>query len=486
MVRLKTNAFYNILLTASNLVLPLFTFPYVTRILAPEGIGHVNFANSFIQYFVIISSLGIPLYGIREIAKVKDSIMSRSQILFELLSIKLICTIAGMILYFILINSIGKFESNLIYYQIGLITIIIGVFDLNYFFYALENFKYIAIRTVLFQIVSVLMTFIFITDKGDTLLYFCIPIFITLLNTLINTKYILKFIDFRAIKSKLSLSRHIKPLLLLFSVMIFTSIYNLLDTTILGFLAGNVSVGYYTVATKINKIPISLIMVLVPVMLPRIAVEFKNENHLEISRLITKTLQFVILLGVPIVIGLYLLAPEIIILFSGKEFSSAITTLRIMCPVILIIGMTTNFSTQLLIPMGKDKDLLSAVIAGTLVSLLLNIILIPLFQQNGAAISNLVAELVVLISCYLYVRKNIKIKIPYHQIMMLTLFCSPFIGIVILSREMFVAPIMVLFSAVCFCAAYFFILQVFILKNKVVLETLSPIKEKILKKNPKL
>lgn len=483
MVKLKTNAFYNILLTGSSLVLPLFTFPYVTRILAPEGIGHVNFANSFIQYFVILTSLGIPLYGIREIAKVKDSLLSRSKILFELLSIKVICTIVGIIIYLALIYTIGKFHASLVYYLFGIATIVIGIFDLNYFFYALEDFKYITIRTVFFQIVSVIITFILIKTKEDTLLYFCIPIIISLLNTLVNTNYIIKFIDFKVIKDKLSIGPHIKPLFLLFSVMVFTSIYNLLDTTILGFLAGNASVGYYTVASKINKIPLSLIMVLVPVMLPRIAVEFKNENHSEISRLITKTLQFVILLGVPIMVGLYLLAPEIITLFSGKAFSSSITTLRIMCPVILIIGMTTNFSTQLLIPMGKDKELLYAVIVGTIVSLVLNIILIPILQQNGAAISNLVAELVVLISCYLYVIKSIKIKIPYQQIMLLTLLCAPFIGIVICCREFFTVPIVVLVAAVCFCAAYFFILQVFILKNTMVLEVLAPIKNKILKKH---
>ncbi|WCT13163.1 flippase [Mucilaginibacter jinjuensis] len=482
-MKLKKNAFYNILLTGSSLVLPLFTFPYVTRILAPEGIGHVNFANSFIQYFVILTSLGIPLYGIREVAKVKDSIRLRSKILFELLLIKIICTFFGILLYLILIYSIGKFHASLQYYLFGIATIIIGVFDLNYFFYALEDFKYITTRTVFFQIVSVIITFVLIKTKEDTLIYFCIPIVISLLNTLINTKYILRFISFKALYLKLNMRAHVKPLLLLFSVGIFTSIYNLLDVTILGFISGDASIGYYTVASKINKIPLSLIMVLVPVMLPRIAVEFKNENHDEINRLITKTLQFVILLGVPIMVGLYLLAPEIIALFSGKAFASSITTLRIMCPVILIIGMTTNFSTQLLIPMGQDKELLYAVIVGTIVSLVLNFILIPIFEQNGAAISNLVAELFVLICCYLYVRKKIKIKIPYQQLIVFTLLCIPFWGIVIVCRKMSSVPLTILISALCICVAYFTLLQVFILKNKIVLEVLGPIKNKIFKKN---
>ncbi len=479
MSQLKKNVLYNALLTTSGLILPFITFPYVTRVLAPEGIGLVNFANSFIQYFVIISSLGIPFYGIREIAKVRENIEQRSKILFELFIIKAICTIIALIIYIYLIYTIPKFTDYLPYYLWGLGTILLGLFDLNYFFSALENFKYITIRSVFFQILSVVATFVFVKTKEDALFFFLIPIFISLLNTIVNTNYIFRFINFSLIKSKLQIRRHINPLILLFSIMLFTSIYNLLDTTLLGFLAGNADVGYYSVASKINRIPLSLIMVLVPVMLPRISMEFKNDNYKEIKRLVSKTIQFVIFLGVPIMVGLFATAPEIITIFSGSGFSPSITTIRIMSPVALIIGITTNFSTQLLIPMGKDKQLLYAVVYGTVASVLLNFILIPLLQHNGAAISNLIAEIIVLFVCYFFVKKHINLRIPYKEIITNTILCLPFLGIVSISRYLLSSSILVLFVSITISTFYYVMLQILIRKNPIMIEVKKMIYNKI-------
>jgi O-antigen/teichoic acid export membrane protein len=343
----------------------------------------------------------------------------------------------------------------------------------------LEDFRYITLRTIFFQIISVIAIFIFVKTKADVLKYFLIPVFISLLNTVVNTNYILRFIKFQAIKSKLQIKRHMKPLLLLFSVMLFTSIYNLLDTTLLGFLAKIANVGYYAVASKINRIPLSFVMVLAPVMLPRISVEFKNENYIEIKRLIAKTLQFVIFLGVPIMVGIYISAPEIILLISGRDFLPAIETLRIMSPIALIIGITTIFSTQLLIPMGKDKHLLYAVMFGTASSLILNFFLIPILKHNGAAISNLVAEIVVLTSCYLYAFKSIKIKIPFKQILFTLISCVPFAGIIFITRQFFSSPLLVLLTTIVISVLYYLTIQILFLKNLILIEVKDTLQKKM-------
>lgn len=479
MSHLKKNIFYNALLITANLILPFITFPYVTRVLAPEGIGQVNFANSFIQYFVVISSLGIPFYGIREISKVRDKIVERSNILFELFIIKLVCSLIATAIYLYLILSISKLNDFLPYYLWGFGIIVISIFDFNYFFSALEDFKFITFRTLIFQLISLISIFIFIKTKEDVLKYFLIPVITMFLTTIVNTKYILRFIKFQTVKNKLHIRRHIKPLLLLFSVMLFTSIYNLLDTTILGFITDNVSVGYYSAATKINRIPLSLIMVIAPVMLPRISTEFNNENFTEIKRLISKTIQFVILVGVPIMVGLYVTAPEIITLICGNEFSPSIYTLRIISPVALIIGITTIFSTQLLIPMGKDKQLLYAVMYGTAVSLLLNFILIPIFQHNGAAISNLAAESIVLITCYIYASKNILIIIPFKQIFYTLILCLPFIGFIYIARELIFSPLLILITTITVSFFYYLIIQLLIIKNSILIDFKEILKGKI-------
>lgn len=479
MSKIKANAFYSALLTGSSLILPFITFPYVTRILAPEGIGQVNFATSFIQYFVIMASLGVPLYGIREIAKAKDNIDLRSKIFFQLFTIKLLCSLLALVIYLILIFSLTKFIDYLPYYLWGLAIIFIGIFDFNYFFYALEDFKYITYRTISFQILSVISIFVFIQTEQDALKYFYIPIFINFFNALVNIKYISRFLNFEAIKSKLLLRKHLKPLFFLFSIVFFSSIYNLLDSTILGFLAENVQVGYYSVASKIIRIPLALIMVLGPIMLPRISMEFKNANFEEIKRIISKSLQFVILIGVPIMVGLYVLAPEIILLVSGKEFSASIDTLRIMSPIPLIIGLTTNFSTQLLVPMGNEKQLLYIVIFGTFCSLLLNFILIPILLQNGAAISFLITETVVLMACYFFTAKYITISIPHKQILVNIFISIPFAGIVLITKHFLSLPISILLLSITVSALYYFIIQLYLIKNSLLIEIKVAVIQKI-------
>jgi O-antigen/teichoic acid export membrane protein len=479
MSQIKRNVFYNALLTTSSLILPFITFPYVTRVLAPEGIGQVNFATSFIQYFVIISSLGVPIYGIREIARVKGNIELRSSIFFELVIIKLLCSLLALIIYAFLIFSVSKLNASLPYFLWGFAIIIIAIFDFNYFFNALEDFRFITIRSLFFQLVSVASIFIFIRTKEDALKYFMIPIFISLLNTAVNTKYILKHLNFQALKSKINLRRHLKPLILLFSIIFFTSVYNLLDTTILGFLSGNEQVGYYSVALKISRVLLALTMALGPVMLPRISIEFGNENYLEIKRLISKSIQFVILLGIPFMVGLYVVAPEVITLLSGKDFIPSIDTIRIMSPIPLIIGITTIFSTQLLIPMGRDKQLLFAVIFGTAASLTLNFILIPVLQHNGAAVSNLVAEIVVLISCFIYVSKNIQIIIPYRQIVFTMLLCLPFSGFIFIARQFLISPVLILMATISISASYYLAIQIFIIKNSILIEFKETVKNRL-------
>lgn len=474
---IKKNFLYNAVLTVSSLILPFIAFPYVTRTLAPDGIGLVNFANSFIQYFVIVSSLGVPLYGIREISKIRDNVELRSKILIELFVIKLACSVVALIVYAALVFYIPEFNSYLNFYLFGAALIVIGIFDFNFFFSAMEDFRFITIRSIVFQILSIISVFLIVKSKDDTLKYFIIPIFFSVLNAIVNTQHLLRFVKLRF--DNLQLKRHFKPLVLLFSIMLFTSIYNLLDTTILGLTSGHEAVGFYSVAAKVNKVPISLLMVLAPVMLPRISREFHNENFDEIKRLISKVLQFIILIGVPITVGLYATAPELITLLSGSDFAPSITTIRILSPVALIIGITTTFSTQLLIPMGQDKHLQYSVIIGTVISVVLNLVLTPVFRQDGSAIANLLAEIVVLLACYFFTIKHIKISIPLRELLLTLLICIPFLGFIAGFRYFSFSPSAVLVASVMVSFGYYVVVQFIFLKNSAVIELTDMIRKRI-------
>jgi len=468
MSAIKQNIIYNSILTTSNLIFPFITFPYVNRILNPEGIGVVNFANSFIQIFVILCSLGIPFYGIREIAKVRDDVSLRSKLVWELTFLKLCCFALILIVYIALIFTVPKFNNMLPFFLWGITSILLSVLDFNYFFTAIENFKFITIRTVAFQIVSVFLTFVLIKTPQDTLKYFLLPIIILLLNTLVNLNYLRKFVSWNGYKLIGHLKRHYKPLLLLFSILLFSSVYNLMDTTILGFMAGDDSVGFYSTVYKINRVPISIIMVVAPVLIPKISVEFSQGNFSEIERLLSKTLRLNIFVGVALMFGVVAIAPEIVEILAGKAFEPSVVTLTIMSPLALIIGITTCFSTQFLVPAGKDNLLMKAVLFGTVISIILNVVLINFFRHNGSAAANIITEIIVLLLCYYYASKSVSVKLPLGFLLKNILVCLPFVLIAYAVRTyspLGTVPDFLLI--IVLCTLYFFLAQKYILKSEI-------------------
>ncbi|WP_346238520.1 flippase [Niabella insulamsoli] len=463
---MKKNFFYNALLTTSNLIFPLITFPYVNRVLDPEGIGKASFATSFVQAFMIICSLGVPYYGIREIAKTKSDIEKRSLLVLELTIIKIIVSLFALVIYFALVFNVPTLKSSLIFFLFGSLSILIGIFDFNYFFSALENFRYITVRSVFFQIVSVVLTFSLIKDQHDVLLFFLIPIIITFFNTIVNIAYLKNFLIFPKI-SLVGLRKHVLPLITMFSIILFSSLYNVLDTTILGFLTDDGTVGYYSTATKLNKIPIAIIMTLAPVLLPRMAAEVGKRNFQEVSRLANKAIEVILLIGVPITFGILCTSSLLIFIFAGEKFVDAILTLQLMSPLALIIGVTTCFSTQILVPFGNEKLVLRAVLFGMILSLGLNFYLIPYISQNGAAISALCTELLVLVMCYWYSKKLMKINMPYQLFLTNVIVCIPFFGISYLVKQNIETDILSFILIAGSCVLYYLTIHLFVLKTQI-------------------
>ncbi|RZK26442.1 MAG: hypothetical protein EOO43_02795, partial [Flavobacterium sp.] len=269
---------------------------------------------------------------------------------------------------------------------------------------------------------------------------------------------------------------HTRPLSILFASMFAISVYNFLDTLILGFISGNEAVGYFTVSSRISRLPLTFVMVLVPVMIPKIASSIDLGNTTEVQALINKSLRFVITLGLPLTAGCIVAAPEIIYLFAGKDFEPAILTLQILAPLIIIIGLTTNYSTQLLVPMGADKYLLRAVITGTCASLCLNLIFIPHWSYNGAAITGIITELIVLFCCIYYVRKIISIKFPISSFIRDTIAIIPFWLFATLTRHHVDSQIGILALVIVSSSCYYFAVQVFVFKNEQIISLLNSVK----------
>lgn len=406
---LKINYIYNTLLTILNLIFPLVTFPYISRVIGSVGVGKVDFANSILQYFILIGTLGLPLYGVREIAKARDSIKERSKVFTELFLIGLIANIISTIAFVILINSVPKLLSEQRLFYVLLINMVLNIFSLDWLFAGLEEYKYITIRSIIVKIISIIFLFIFVKDKSQYVLYAMVSVIGISGSNILNAFSLKRYIKFNF--KNLDLKRHVKPVFVIFSAVFATSIYLNLNSTMLGFLSGDSHVGYFSAANKLNRIVIAAVNSLGIVITPRIAYYINNNLMEEVHRILKLAIKFVFFIALPSVFALVLLAPEVIMIFSGNDFLPAITTMRLINPIIIIVGLCNIISTLILIPMNKEKCVLIAVIVGAITNFITNFILIPKFYENGAAVATVAAELVVLCIQIYFSREVLKGKL---------------------------------------------------------------------------
>lgn len=407
---LSRNFLYNILQTVSAVLFPLVTFPYATRILGPEGIGTANFVENFCRYFMTFAALGIPIYGVREISKFSESISDRSKVFFEIIFINIITTIICLCIYLSIIYSFSIFEKNIEMYMLGIIYLFFNVFSVEWFFNGLSEFKFIALRSLLIRFLFIILLFAFVRDKDDVYWYFALNVFTLIINNIVNILFIKDKIIFNF--NNISLKKHLKPLLYIFSSTVAISLYIIIDVLILGLIADEKSVGYYSLGTKISKVPLALILALGAVIIPELNYAKSKNDLLLYQSLLNKSIDFVIMTGIPVGMFIYICSQELIMLFGGKDFAEATTSLKIMAPLAVVIGFSNVFGIQILTVFNKEKQLLYTVTLGMIVSVILNFLLIPYLLDKGSAIANLLSELSVTIFGFLLARKCVQLNNP--------------------------------------------------------------------------
>ena len=390
---LKKNVALNVTKTLFSLIFPLITFPYTSRILLPDGIGKVNFARAVIEYFVLIATLGISVYGIREAAKMRDDKVRLSKITKELFIINIVSTLFAYILLAFAMLCVPKLSSYRALLCVISATILFTALGLDWLYTAVEDFEYITKRYIFFNALSLVLLFVFVKEQKDYLWYASISVFANVGSNILNFIHSRKYIDF-SIVHQLEFKKHLKPVCVLFAMAIAIKVYTVLDTTMLGFLCNDWQVGIYTAAIKIDKIILSLVVAACAVLLPRLS--YYSENDVEkFNKLAYKGLDILLMVSVPCCIGLFLLSYHIIMLLSGEHYIESVPVMRIMNPIILIIGMSNFIGMQLFMPLRKELYTLYSVVCGAVFNFILNLILIPRYQALGAAISTLCAEAVV-------------------------------------------------------------------------------------------
>lgn len=412
---IKFNALMNTIRTISTMIFPLITFPYTSRILGPEGIGKVSFATSFVSYFILLASIGIPLYGIREIARVRDDKQKLSELTQELFVMHIIISIITSIVFIGLIFLNGKLSDEKTLFFIVSFSIILTTLGMEWLYQGLEQYSYITIRSIIFSTISTIAIFVFIHNKEDYLISAAIGVFAALGSSVLNF-YNARKILFAKRTQPWNYHRHIKPMSMVYLMNFIISIYVQLDTVMLGFMSSAKNVGYYASGMKINKMLLALVTSLGGVLLPRLSYYIANNMRDDFNRILKRSFEAIWILCLPIVAALMLLSKEIIVLFAGNQYLPASICIIITAPVILFIGLTNIFGIQILYPLGRDKEVVYSVALGAIFAFILNLILIPYFAHVGVAIATLGSELVVLIVQFILISKEYRILMPFNTI----------------------------------------------------------------------
>ncbi len=459
---IKKNLFYNAILSVSQFIFPLVTFPYSSRILGPGGIGSVNFIDSFTQYFILFAALGIPLYGIREISKQKGNQEGLNKVFSEIFLIHIVSAILFSIIYLILALSLPTLRGHMSLVAVGIIIIISGVLSAEWMFQGMEQFSYITSRSLIVRCLSVVFLFVFLRHNSP-FIYYAIMGSGIVCNGFINIFYLRKLVTIRF--TDLELKKHIKPLFIILGSNLAVSVYLLMDNVILGFMKGDNAVGIYATALRIVRLPLAFISAINYVIIPQVSRAYDKLEFDEIKSLANKSFAFICVIGFPITIGMYVASSFLIQVFAGSKFESSVIALEILAPLVFIIGIANLLCVQLLTPMGKERYLLKTYFVSMVFSLLTNILLIKFFSFIGASVGMILTETLSTALLYYYLMKSIKISFDLKILSQCLIGSLLFFGIAYLVRgiisNFMVREIVVIVT----CALFYTLFLAFLVKN---------------------
>ena len=456
---LKRNYLYNLIYKVVNVIIPFITAPYISRVLGADGVGKISYTESVVSYFVLFATMGIPIFGQREISYVQDKEQERSTVFWNTFSLQLVISLIICLIYFAFSYIWG---GNL--YYIFALNLIAVMFDISWFFQGIEEFGKLVLRSILVRILNAVFLFCFVKTKSDLTIYAVGIALFPLLGSLSLWKYLHRYISRPTLKN-LNPFGYIKTVLSLFIPTIAIQIYTVFDKTMIGLITKNdFQNGYYEQATKITKIVISMITAMGAVMIPRVGYYLKNKSNKDVINLINKGYNYIWFLGLPVFVGIIVVAPNFVPWFFGEGYNEVIILLQILSALVLAICISNMTGYQYLIPTNQQSYLTASVVVGTIVNLVLNMILIRKYQAVGASIASVIAEMSVTI-CQIYL---IRKQLPVWDILKLSKnywIASAVMGLItaMINTRIQASIIGTMVLVACGAAIYFLIL--FILKD---------------------
>lgn len=465
MKSLAKNSIYNIIYQLLSLIFPLLSSMYVARVILEDGVGKVAYAQNIASYFTAIALLGFPAYGIREIAKVKESKMDCNQTFFELFFINAISTTSASVLYIVLLICIDEFRNELPLYLCAGAAVWLNYANIDWLYQGKEEYGYITARSLTIKMISLIALVVLVKRKDDYVMYALISSCGTACNYILNLFHARKYISLDFDLKAINLKRHIRPLLVLAVAAFLGNVYNKVDITMLGMMSSDAVVGYYSNAHKIILIVVSCCIAVTSVFMPRLSYYYENDRQ-ALSKLVNFGTKLLIAIVIPATVGVALLASDAIVLLYGQAFAPAGKTLAVFAPMLLVRPIGDLLCYQLLISAGKEQKRIYTSLAATVVNVILNYLLIPKWQQNGAAVASIASEIIVNGFLLTEVLKITEIKVEKIFVLKTMISVCVMAVSIIFIKKVFCGELMILLGSLLVGSGLYFFTSL-VLKNEV-------------------
>lgn len=404
---LALNAFLNSFRSVLNILFPLITFPYVSRKLDVTGIGIYNFSNSIVSYFLLIAALGIGTYAVREGAKYRDNKDKIRQFASEVFTINICSTIVSYLLLFICLLIFSKLRNYISCILIFSLQIFFTTIGAEWIYQIYEDYTYITVRSIIFQIISIVLLFIFVRSSHDYLNYAAITVFSAVGSNILNFIHARQYCKIHLV-FHFNWKVHLIPILIIFGANIANMIYVNSDITLLGLMKNSYVVGIYSVSSKIYQLVKTLIASLLIVTVPRLAMLFGKKKTKEYKDILSKLTNTLLIMVLPASVGLFMLSKEVVLIISGAKYLRATNSLQILCFAYIFSILAWILTDCVLIPAKREKYVLVSMSSSAIINIVLNIILIPFWDENAAAFSTVLAELCMFVVNYHYAKDLVK------------------------------------------------------------------------------
>ncbi|MCI8550427.1 MAG: flippase [Lachnospiraceae bacterium] len=429
----KTNYIYHVAYQVLTMLTPLITTPYISRVLQPDGVGAYSYAYTMVQYFVLIGNLGFSTYGQIKIARHNDDLNECSQIFWEIVILRTTVFLFCLAGYGAFIWYTVRYKELYVVLSILLLS---NVLDISWLYFGFEDFKSVSMRNIIVKLAGIIGIFLFVKEKEDLLIYALVLSLSTFAGSVVMWRGVHQRIQ-RPQWQKMHFRQHIKPTIAFFIPGIASTIYTMIDKTMIGVITSSAyENGYYEQAHKIEQIIVQFVLSIGVVLRPKMAGLYQRKEEKEIKENLSQAVTVVFMITLPMCAGLCIVAPELVSCFLGKEFTQCIPLLRIFSVLIIIIGLSGCISNLYLSVGGHQKQHTIGVYVGAAVNIALNLLFIPYMGAVGAATASVLSECVILLVFYLYSKQYFNLRMFIHPAVKYGILTMIMAGAVLLVKMM--------------------------------------------------